>query len=225
MRALSRPTQATGTPGRHLHDREHRVQPAQRRLGGVSGTPMTGRSVCAAATPGQRGRQPGAGDDHAQPAHAARCAVVGDDVGVAVRGHHADLVQDARARSSTFAAFSIAAMSDFEPMMMPTRGASTVELLELGLGSVSDASPVCASARLMSALHGPQRDVAAQLTALEGDQVGGSIGGVAGGAGVVAERRDVQHAAAGGDDRAVAPARVPAWVTSTPARHARRGRR
>ena len=34
---------------------------------------------------------------------------------------------------SSLAAFSMAGMSDLEPMTMPTRGASTVQALELGL--------------------------------------------------------------------------------------------
>ena len=61
----------------------------------VSGTPITGRSVCAATTPGSAAARPGAGDDHAQPAHARVLRVLGDRVGVAVRAHHADLVADA----------------------------------------------------------------------------------------------------------------------------------
>ena len=44
---------------------------------------------------GQRRGDAGAGDDHAQAAHARVLGVLGDQVGLAVRGHHPHLVQDA----------------------------------------------------------------------------------------------------------------------------------
>ena len=132
--------------------------------------------------------------------------------------------------SSTLPAFSMTSMSDFEPMMIPTRGASasspasSVLGLRLRIGS-STAVPGIAVPRSSwssgvsdghaRALHGPQRDVASQLPALEGDPVGGSIGGVAGVGRRRAERRDVEHAPAGGHEVAVGPSAVPACVTST----------
>ena len=63
---------------------------ADRRLD--SGTPMTGRSVWAAATPGSAADRPAPGDDHAQAAHARVAAVLGDELRLAVGGHHAHLV-------------------------------------------------------------------------------------------------------------------------------------
>ena len=95
LRALSTPTQATGTPGGICAIDSSASSPPATDVDDVSGTPITGRSVCAATTPGQRGRQAGAGDDHLQAAHARVLRVVGDLLGVAVRGHHAHLVQDA----------------------------------------------------------------------------------------------------------------------------------
>src|SRR6201999_1376369 len=43
----------------------------------------------------ERGGQPGAGDDDPQAAHARVLGVVGHRVRLAVRGHHANLVEDA----------------------------------------------------------------------------------------------------------------------------------
>ena len=121
-----------------------------------------------------------------RPRICAFLAVLGDGVGLAVGGHHAHLVADARAPRAPCAAFSISSMSDFEPMMIADARRVDVELLELGLGrSVSRrCGRRAAGCSLIRALHGPQRDVATQLPTLEGDQVGGSIRGVPGGAGV-----------------------------------------
>ena len=67
--ALSSPTHATGTPGGIWAIERIASSPpaADRRL--VSGTPITGRSVCGGDDARQRGRQAGAGDDHPDPAH------------------------------------------------------------------------------------------------------------------------------------------------------------
>ena len=61
----------------------------------VSGTPMTGRSVCAATTPGSAADRPAPAMITRMPRICAFLAYVGDRVGLAVGGHHADLVQDA----------------------------------------------------------------------------------------------------------------------------------
>ena len=59
-----------------------------------SGTPITGSSVCAATTPGQRRGEAGAADQHLQPAPGRRLRVLGDRVGVAVRRAHLELPRD-----------------------------------------------------------------------------------------------------------------------------------
>src|SRR3954468_1847133 len=100
--------------------------------------------------------------------------------------------------SRTLAAFSIVSMSDLEPMMIPTRGASTSS----SANSVS--TSVCVSGGAGSLIG----DVPPQLAAVERNQVGGSIGGLPGGPDVVAQRRHVEDAAARGDDRAVALGRA-----------------
>ena len=87
-------TQATGTPG-GICTAESRASRPPRLLPRI-GTPITGRSVWAAATPGQGRRHPGAGDDHLQPPHPGVRAVLADHLRVAVGAHHPDLVADAR---------------------------------------------------------------------------------------------------------------------------------
>ena len=97
LRALSRPDAA---PTRHARaasarsrgSRRGRPRPLRRP---DSGTPITGRSVCAATRAGERRRDAGPGDDHAQAPHARVLGVLGHQVRFAVGGHHAHLVQDA----------------------------------------------------------------------------------------------------------------------------------
>ena len=99
-------------------------------------------------------------------------------------------------------------MSDCDPMMIPTSGASgsvassCVERLRARWSLRAGAARSCAHA-----LHGPLGDVAPQLPPVELDQVRGSIGTIAGGRRVGAQRGHVQDAAAGGDDRPVVGAR------------------
>src|SRR3954452_12515837 len=85
-------------------------------------------------------------------------------------------------------------MSDFEPMMMPTRGASTS----------SSANSASAWTWVAGGAGSDTGDVPPQLSTIELDHVGGSIRRLAGGSGVVAERGDIEHAATGGDQLAVA---------------------
>src|SRR5436305_11235867 len=112
--------------------------------------------------------------------------------------------------SSSLAAFSISGMSFLEPMTTPTRGASTS--MPSNSAStwviVSGAEGCCSLMRSRSSgshtLDGAAGDVASQLLPLEGDHVGGSIRGLPGGAGVLAERGDVEHPSPRGHDLAVA---------------------
>ena len=92
--ALSTPTHATGTPGGIWAIARRASRPPATEVLDVSGTPITGRSVCAATTPGSAAARPGAGDDHAEPAHPGVLGVVGHDHRIPVRAHHADLVMD-----------------------------------------------------------------------------------------------------------------------------------
>ena len=58
MRALSTPTQATGTPGGICAIESSASRPPATEVDDVSGTPITGRSVCAATTPGSAADSP-----------------------------------------------------------------------------------------------------------------------------------------------------------------------
>jgi hypothetical protein len=89
LRALSTPTHATGTPGGICEIDNNASRPPATEVEDVSGTPITGSDYA-----GQRGRQARSGDDHAQAAHARVLCVLRDHLGVAVGGHHADLVED-----------------------------------------------------------------------------------------------------------------------------------
>ena len=64
--ALSTPTVATGTPGGIWTIESSASSPSSTDIDERSGTPITGSSVCAATTPGQRGGEPGAADQHLQ---------------------------------------------------------------------------------------------------------------------------------------------------------------
>jgi hypothetical protein len=58
LRALSRPTAATGTPGGICVTDSSASSPPRADIELVRGTPMTGRSLCAAATPGSAADSP-----------------------------------------------------------------------------------------------------------------------------------------------------------------------
>ena len=128
----------------------------------VSGTPITGRSVCAATTPGQGGREPGAGDDHLEPAQLRVLRVVGHRVRVAVRAHHADLEADAallelRTGLLHHRHVALRAHHDPDPRRVARRGSSN-SVLHLRLRHRS-ALPRPRIRRL-DPLHGARGDVA-----------------------------------------------------------------
>ena len=92
--ALSTPTQATGTPGRHLHDREQRVEAVEDALRRAERNADHRQVGVRRDHARERGREAGAADQHAQPALARRLGVLGDRVRVAVRGADLELVRD-----------------------------------------------------------------------------------------------------------------------------------
>src|SRR5690242_13551875 len=107
--------------------------------------------------------------------------------------------------SSSLAAFSMAGMSDCEPIRIPTRALIRASSWSWWRGSEppGEFPPEHASAQRESC-----GDVPAHCLAVEVDHVRGSIRGAAGGPDVLAEGCHVQHAPAGGDDRAVALGRA-----------------
>ena len=70
--ALSTPTVATGTPGRHLHDREQRVEPVEHRHRRAQRHADHRKLGVRGDDPGQRGGEAGAADQHLQPAAGSR---------------------------------------------------------------------------------------------------------------------------------------------------------
>src|SRR5215211_5410354 len=118
---------------------------------------------------------------------------------------------------SSLAAFSMAGMSDLEPMTMPTRGESTssssssVSTSVSVVGSLIEAPHDARNPRLVGRGRLPGSscgDVSAVGLAGEGDLAGGSICGGAGGFAVGTERGHVQDATTGGQDGAVALGRA-----------------
>src|SRR6185437_5822705 len=87
LRALSTPTVATGTPGGICAIASRASRPSSMLRLDRSGTPITGRSVCAATTPG-------GADEHLQAALARSSRVLGDRTRRAVRRAHLELVAD-----------------------------------------------------------------------------------------------------------------------------------
>ncbi len=94
LRALSTPTQATGTPGGICEIESSASSPPATDVDDVSGTPITGRSLCAATTPGSAAERPAPAMITLQAPLARGLRVLGDLVGVAMRRHHVDLVRD-----------------------------------------------------------------------------------------------------------------------------------
>src|SRR3954451_21185721 len=113
-------------------------------------------------------------------------------------------------------------MSLLEPMTIPTRGASTSTPSNSDSNSVrvsGGAGCSVMAARSCHAFHGAEGDVASQLAPVETDHLGRSIRGIPGGTGPFAERRDVEHPAARGDDRAVSAPRRAGMGDLDPLRH------
>ena len=129
-----------------------------------SGTPITGRSVWAATAPGSAAEMPGAGDDHAQAAHARVLGVFGDEVGFAMRGHDPHLVQDARAPAAPWPPFPSSPCRSWSPSRCPraerprrSRRAGTALRPRPRLGHQRDPGPVLATTVRRAAPDGSRR--------------------------------------------------------------------
>ncbi len=110
--------------GRHLRDRQQRIEPAGNRGPARQRHADHGQIAVRSHDAGQRRRQAGAGDDYTQTAQPRVARVVGYRVG----SRWADITlvssRSPRADNSRSAA-SIAGMSLFEPITIPTSGWST----------------------------------------------------------------------------------------------------
>ena len=106
--------------GRHLHDREQRVEPAHAR--DCTGTPMTGTRVFAAVMPGKCAAPPAPAMIAASPRLAADAAYSNISSGMrcaeTTRTSHG-----ISSSSSVSRALDIVSQSDRLPMMIPTIGA------------------------------------------------------------------------------------------------------
>src|SRR5919107_624233 len=122
--ALSTPTAATGTPGGIWAIDSSASRPPAMDVFDVSGTPMTGRSVCAATTPGSAADRPAPAMITRRPRMRALPAY-----SATVSGSRCALITRISKRTprslSSSPARSIAGMSLFEPITIPTSGAST----------------------------------------------------------------------------------------------------
>ncbi len=94
MRALSRPTHATGTPGGICTIERIASRPPAARQAARERHADHGYVGVRSDRARKRGGDARAGDHHAQAACARGLRVLGDDIGFAVGRHHADLVLD-----------------------------------------------------------------------------------------------------------------------------------
>ena len=124
LRGLSRPTQATGTPGGICTIERIASSPPAAVRRPDSGTPITGRSVWAATAPGSAAEMPAPAMITRRPRMRAFLAYSATTSG----SRCADITRIScriPRSSSSRAAFSIVSMSLLDPITMPTRGAST----------------------------------------------------------------------------------------------------
>src|SRR5215475_1744591 len=163
FRAPSTETHATGTPGGICAIASSASSPSATLFDERSGTPITGRSLYAATTPGSAAAMPA-------PAMITRtprsCAV--DEYSATPRGLRcADRTFSSceipRSRSSASAG-SIASRSDSEPTRIPTSGPGSSSSSSRPIGEV------CVS-RSAGNVHRLRRDVAPEARALERDEL------------------------------------------------------
>ena len=117
-----------GHAGRHLRDRQQRVETAADALRRAQRDADHRQVAVGGHDARKRGRHPGAGDDHAHSTELCGRGVLGDPAWVAMGGEDLSSCEMPRSFSSASAG-SIASRSDSEPTRMPT-GAGLVELLE-----------------------------------------------------------------------------------------------
>src|SRR5918994_3239803 len=171
LRAPSSDTHATGTPGGICTIARMASSPPSALFEDVSGTPITGRSVYAAAVPGRAAAIPAPAMITRTPRRAAVEAYSATPRGSRWADRTLSSYEIPRSFSSSMAG-SMRSRSDSEPMRMPTSApaASNSSMTGRGVGAPSgrDMKP------------GLQRDVGAVLSALEVDQRDGLVGTVAG---------------------------------------------
>ena len=129
--ALSTPTQATGTPGGICTIERSASSPSRTLLDERSGTPMTGRSVCAAATPGSAAASPAPAMITRTPLSRAPRQYSATASGVRCAERTSSSCAIPRDSSSSSAG-CIRSMSDSDPTRIPTTASANVRpLLDL----------------------------------------------------------------------------------------------
>src|SRR3954449_2356088 len=165
--ALSTPTHATGTPGGIWTMESKASSPSSTPSEERSGTPMTGRSECAASTPGNAAARPAPAMSTRSPRSLAVRPYSATASGWRCAERTSNSCAIPRASSSSIAA-CMRSRSDSEPTTMPTSG--------------------------LDMCHG--RDVLAIAHVGKGDAVGRAVGKLARSHDVVADARHVENPAA-----------------------------
>src|SRR5439155_21164161 len=163
--ALSTPTAATGKPGGSCVIESRASSPSSTLLSERSGTPITGRSVCAATTPGSAAARPAPAITTRRP----RCRAVRAYSATASGLRWAERTSSSWAiplAESSSSAGCIRSRSESEPTRIPTSGASAVDM----------------------ALRGGEADVGTRAHACKRDLPNGLVDGGAGLAEIVADR-------------------------------------
>src|SRR5262245_52143463 len=151
--APSTPTHATGTPGGICTIDSSASRPSSTLFDDRSGTPMTGRSVCAATTPGRAAARPAPAINTRRPRSRAVRAYSATASGVRWAERTSSSCAIPRASSSATQS-CIRSMSDSEPTRIPTTGApSATDLAPLGRGECDVGPPPRALER--DVLDGP----------------------------------------------------------------------
>src|SRR5437762_5459663 len=123
LRELSTPTVATGTPGGSCTIESSASSPSRTLFSERSGTPITGRSVCAATTPGSAAARPAPAISTLIP----RSRAVDAYSATAFGSRCAERTSSSYAipwRSSSSTASCIRSRSDSEPTRIPTTGSA-----------------------------------------------------------------------------------------------------
>src|SRR5438128_6909152 len=149
FRALSTPTHATGTPGGIWTIESKASSPSRTLLDERRGTPITGRSVWAAATPGSAAARPAPAISTRKPRSRAPRQYSATASGLRWAERTSSSWGIPRLSSSSSAG-CIPSRSDSDPTRMPTSGASAADTLA-SLGGDIAAVP---RAREVDPLHG-----------------------------------------------------------------------
>src|SRR5438105_2795253 len=128
LRALSTPTHATGTPGGIWTIESRASRPSSTLFDERSGTPITGRSVWAAATPGRAAARPAPAISTRSPRTRAPRQYSATASGVRWAERTSNSCAMPRVESSSSAG-CIRSRSDSDPTRMPTRRAPAADTL------------------------------------------------------------------------------------------------